>query len=132
MLTPSQLHPKFDPADPVPRQTPHSIMISGVGQADTRPLYACAVFGVVGAILVFLILPVLWPVAMAMLCISCFGAWGILAKRTHTLDLMHRRAHKLRFGLRVARVMVIAIGIIAAVMGLLGMIRLLLGRDASL
>jgi hypothetical protein len=127
MLTPTRLTPKFNPAAPVPRKTLQNIMGTGVGQAATRPLALSAVLGTAGALAILLFLPEHWPLVTPLICVACFGAWGLAAKQTQVLDLLHRRAPALRFWLRLARTTATGIGIASAVIGMmelfLGLIR---------
>ncbi|MGQ0714963.1 MAG: hypothetical protein ACT4PJ_14780 [Gemmatimonadaceae bacterium] len=119
MLTPTRLTPKFNPAAPVPRRTLQNIIATGVGQAATRPLVLAAVLGTAGALAIILFLPDHWPLATPLICVACFGSWGLAAKQTQVLDLLHRRAPTLRFWLRLARTSAAAIGLAAAVIGIL-------------
>ena len=131
MLTPTRLTPKFNPAAPVPRKTLQNIMGTGVGQAATRPLAMAAVLGTAGALAILLFLTDHWPLSTPLICVACFGGWGLAAKKTQVLDLLHRRAPVLRFWLQIARTTAMAIGIAA---GIIGMMELFLGliRPASL
>lgn len=119
MLTPSRLTPKFNPAAPVPRRTMQNIMATGVGQAATRPLALAAVLGTAGALAILLFLPEHWPLVTPLVCVACFGAWGLAAKQTHVLDLLHRRAPTLRFWLGVARTTATSIGVASAAIGII-------------
>ena len=119
MLTPTRLTPKFNPAAPVPRTTLQTIMGTGVGQAATRPLALAAVLGTAGALAILLYLPQHWPLVTPLVCIACFGAWGLAAKQTQVLDLLHRRAPVLRFWLRLARTTAASIGIASAAIGVM-------------
>ena len=119
MLTPTRLTPKFNPAAPVPRRTLQNIIATGAGQAATRPLILAAVLGTAGALAILLFLPDHWPLATPLICVACFGSWGLAAKQTQVLDLLHRRAPTLRFWLRLARTTAAAIGIAAGVIGML-------------
>jgi hypothetical protein len=127
VLTPTRLTPKFDPAAPVPRRTLQNIMATGVGQAATRPLVLAATLGTAGALAILMFLPAHWPLATPLICVACFGAWGLAAKQTQVLDLLHRRAPVLRFWLQIARTTATAIGIASATIGImelfLGLIR---------
>jgi hypothetical protein len=49
--------------------------------------------------------------------VACFGGWGLAAKQTQVLDLLHRRAPTLRFWLRVARTTATSIGVASAAIG---------------
>jgi hypothetical protein len=118
MLTPSRLTPKFNPAAPVPRRTLQNIMATGVGQAATRPLALAALLGTAGALAILMFLPEHWPLVTPLVCVACFGAWGLAAKQTHVLDLLHRRAPGLRFWLQIARTTATSIGIASAAIGL--------------
>ncbi len=95
-----------------------NIMATGVGQAATRPLALAAVLGTAGALAILLFLPEHWPLVTPLICVACFGAWGLAAKQTQVLDLLHRRAPTLRFWLRVARTTATSIGIASATIGL--------------
>lgn len=119
MLTPTRLTPKFNPAAPVPRKTLQNIMATGAGQAATRPLVLAAVLGTAGALAILLFLTENWPLAAPLVCVACFGSWGLAAKQTQVLDILHRRAPTLRFWLRIARTTAIMIGGAAAIIGLL-------------
>lgn len=119
MLTPTRLTPKFNPAAPVPRTTLQNIMGTGVGQAATRPLALAAVLGTAGALAILLYLPEHWPLVTPLVCVACFGAWGLAAKQTQVLDLLHRRAPVLRFWLRLARTTAASIGIASAAIGVM-------------
>jgi hypothetical protein len=119
MLTPTRLTPKFNPAAPVPRKTLQNIMATGVGQAATRPLALGATLGTAGALAILMFLPEHWPLVTPLVCVACFGAWGLAAKQTQVLDLLHRRAPALRFWLRVARTTATGIGIASAVIGMM-------------
>ena len=127
MLTPTRLTPKFNPAAPVPRRTLQNIMATGVGQAATRPLALAAILGTAGALAILMFLPEHWPLVTPLICVACFGAWGLAAKQTQVLDLLHRRAPVLRFWLRLARTTATGIGIASATIGMmelfLGLIR---------
>jgi hypothetical protein len=118
MLTPTRLTPKFNPAAPVPRRTLQNIMATGVGQAATRPLVLAALLGTAGALAILMFLPEHWPLVTPLVCVACFGAWGLAAKQTHVLDLLHRRAPVLRFWLQIARTTATSIGIASAAIGL--------------
>lgn len=119
MLTPTRLTPKFNPDAPVPRKTLQNIMATGAGQAATRPLVLAAVLGTAGALAILLFLTDYWPLTTPLVCVACFGSWGLAAKQTQVLDILHRRAPTLRFWLRIARTSAIMIGGAAAVIGLL-------------
>jgi hypothetical protein len=119
VLTPTRLTPKFNPAAPVPRKTMQNIMGTGVGQAATRPLLLAATLGTAGALAILLFLPEHWPLVTPLVCVACFGAWGLAAKQTQVLDLLHRRAPALRFWLRLARTTAASIGIASATIGAL-------------
>jgi hypothetical protein len=119
MLTPTRLTPKFNPAAPVPRKTLQNIMATGVGQAATRPLVLAAILGTAGALAILMFLPEHWPLVTPLVCVACFGGWGLAAKQTQVLDLLHRRAPALRFWLRVARTTATGIGIASAVIGMM-------------
>lgn len=118
MLTPSRLTPKFNPAAPVPRRTLQNIMATGVGQAATRPLALAAVLGTAGALAILLFLPEHWPLVTPLVCVACFGSWGLAAKQTQVLDMLHRRAPALRFWLRLGRTTAMSIGVASAAIGL--------------
>jgi hypothetical protein len=119
MLTPSRLTPKFNPAAPIPRRTLQNIMATGVGQAATRPLALAAVLGTAGALAILLFLPEHWPLVTPLVCVASFGAWGLAAKQTQVLDLLHRRAPALRFWLRIARTTATGIGVASAAIGMM-------------
>jgi hypothetical protein len=127
MLTPTRVTPKFDPAAPVPRRTLQNIMATGVGQAAARPLALAAVLGTAGALAILMFLPEQWPLATPLICVACFGSWGLAAKQTQVLDLLHRRAPVLRFWLQIARTTATAIGMASGTIGImelfLGLIR---------
>jgi hypothetical protein len=118
MLTPSRLTPKFNPAAPVPRRTLQNIMATGAGQAATRPLALAAILGTAGALAILLFLPEHWPLVTPLVCVACFGAWGLAAKQTQVLDMLHRRAPVLRFWLRLGRTTAMSIGAASAAIGL--------------
>jgi hypothetical protein len=119
MLTPTRLTPKFNPAAPVPRKTLQNIMATGAGQAATRPLVLAAVLGTTGALAILLFLTEHWPIATPLVCVACFGSWGLATKQVYVLDVLHRRAPTLRFWLGVARTTALTIGVAAAVIGAL-------------
>jgi hypothetical protein len=119
MLTPTRLTPKFNPAAPVPRKTLQNIMATGAGQAATRPLVLAAVLGTAGALAILLFLTDHWPLATPLICVACFGSWGLATKQTHRLDILHRRAPTLRFWLRIARTTAATIAGAAAIIGIL-------------
>lgn len=102
-------------------------MGTGVGQAATRPLVLAAVLGTIGALAILLFLPEHWPLVTPLICVACFGSWGLAAKQTQVLDLLHRRAPVLRFWLQIARTTALTIGIASATIGMmelfLGLIR---------
>ena len=119
MLTPTRLTPKFNPAAPIPRRTLQNIIATGAGQAATRPLVLAAVLGTAGALAILLFLTDHWAFSMPLVCVACFGSWGLATKQTQVLDLLHRRAPTLRFWLRLARTSAAAVGLAAAVIGIL-------------
>jgi hypothetical protein len=119
MLTPTRLTPKFNPAAPIPRRTLQNIIATGAGQAATRPLVLAAVLGTAGALAILLFLTDHWAFSTPLVCVACFGSWGLATKQTQVLDLLHRRAPTLRFWLRLARTSAAAVGLAAAVIGIL-------------
>ena len=89
------------------------------------------VLGTAGALAILLFLPEHWPVVTPLICVACFGAWGLAAKQTQVLDLLHRRAPALRFWLRIARTAAASVGVASAAIGMVELfVRLI--RPASL
>ncbi|MDQ6829770.1 MAG: hypothetical protein M3081_12995, partial [Gemmatimonadota bacterium] len=72
------MSPRFDPAAPLPRRTRQNFMATGVGQAAPESLVRVAIICAAGAALILAFWPSLWVGATPLVCLSCFGTYGIL------------------------------------------------------
>jgi len=126
MPTPTPTRP-FDPASPLPRRTLANIIATGEGRANPGRLSACAMLGAGGTAAVLSAAPERWLLAMPLVSLAAFGAWGLAARKTHELDARHRHAPRLRRSLRATRGTAIAVGCAAAAVGVAGAVATLLG-----
>ncbi len=107
-------------------------MATGVGQAAPESLVRIAIAAAAAAAAIVAFWPEFWVGATPLVCLSCFGTYGILAQRTYLLDLAHEKRSRFRRGLYVARVMAVCLGAASGLAGLIGVTVLLTQRGARL
>ncbi|MDQ3697596.1 MAG: hypothetical protein M3373_06175 [Gemmatimonadota bacterium] len=119
MLTPST---DFDPVAPLPPRAVADMLAAGPGQAASTRLVRCAVFGMLGALIVVVIAPAWWLASTPCVALAAFAAWGLATQKVFELDLWRRRAPVLRWLLGLTRGATAVIAGAAALAALIGLL----------
>ncbi|HEU4563705.1 MAG TPA: hypothetical protein VFS05_03610 [Gemmatimonadaceae bacterium] len=123
MLTPST---SFDPIAPLPPRTLATIMATGAGQAASTRLQRCAVYALLGALAIVVVAPRWWLASMPLIAAGAFGIYGLATQRRYELDAEQQRAPVLRAALQASRGAAIIAALVAAGLGIIGLVLALL------
>jgi hypothetical protein len=127
MLTPLT---RFDPVAPLPPRTLANILATGVGQADSPRLAACAAIGVAGGVAILAGMPGYWLASTPFLVMAAFGIWGLATQRLFLIEAYHQRRPVLRTALRAARASAATVGWLAAFVGVARVVSVLMNPVA--
>lgn len=119
MLTPPT---SFDPIAPLPPRPLANIMATGAGQAASSRLERCAVYALLGALAIVVVAPRWWPASMPLIAAGAFGVYGLATQRRFELDAEQQRAPVLRAALQASRGAAIIAALVAAGVGLIGLV----------
>jgi hypothetical protein len=123
MSTPSDVHAPAHPDDGTVFQ-----LVADWAMHARRPLLtAVAIVGLVDAAAVVVLLPSLWLLATPLMCLSSIGAWGLASQNLLALDAAPAPPSRRRLVVLAVRTAAATVGMVAAILGLYGILLKLLG-----